>query len=50
MSTHLYEVLERLIAFDTVSAHSDTPAMEYLGTEFERAGFETVEQFLLDRL
>jgi acetylornithine deacetylase len=41
MSTHLYEVLERLIAFDTVSTHSDVPAMEYLASEFDGAGFET---------
>jgi acetylornithine deacetylase len=41
MSTHLYEVLERLIAFDTVSTHSDTPAMEYLASELDGAGFET---------
>ena len=41
MSTHLYEVLERLIAFDTVSIHSDTPAMEYLAGDFDGAGFET---------
>jgi len=41
MSTHLYEVLERLIAFDTVSIHSDVPAMEYLASEFDGAGFET---------
>ena len=41
MSTHLYEVLERLVAFDTVSIHSDVPAMEYLAGEFDGAGFET---------
>ncbi|HEX3409214.1 MAG TPA: M20 family metallopeptidase [Candidatus Binataceae bacterium] len=41
MSTHLYEVLERLIAFDTVSSHSDVPAMEYLASELDGAGFET---------
>jgi acetylornithine deacetylase len=41
MSTHLYEVLERLVAFDTVSSHSDVPAMEYLASEFDGAGFET---------
>jgi acetylornithine deacetylase len=41
MSTHLYEVIERLIAFDTVSIHSDVPAMEYLASEFDGAGFET---------
>src|SRR5712692_10625676 len=41
MSTHLYEVLERLIAFDTVSLHSDVPAMEYLAGEFDAAGFKT---------
>src|SRR5260221_13755094 len=41
MSTHLYEVIERLIAFDTVSTHSDVAAMEYLASEFDGAGFET---------
>ena len=41
MSTHLYEVLERLIAFDTVSTHSDVPAMEYLASELDGAGFKT---------
>ena len=40
MFTYLYEVLERLIAFDTVSTHSDVPAMEYLASEFDGAGFE----------
>ena len=41
-NTHLYEVLDRLIAFDTVSSHSDVPAMEYLAGEFDGAGFKTV--------
>jgi len=41
MSTHLYEVLERLVAYDTVSTHSDVPAMKYLAAEFDGAGFET---------
>ena len=41
MSAHLYEVIERLIAFDTVSTHSDVAAMEYLASEFDGAGFET---------
>jgi acetylornithine deacetylase len=41
IGTHLYEVIERLIAFDTVSIHSDVAAMEYLASEFDGAGFET---------
>jgi acetylornithine deacetylase len=41
MSNYLYEVFERLVAFDTVSMHSDIPAMEYLAGEFDRAGFTT---------
>src|SRR3984957_2329671 len=46
MSEHLYEVLERLIAFDTVSIHSNVAAMEYLATEFDGAGFETELQHI----
>jgi acetylornithine deacetylase len=41
MITYLYEVLDRLIAFDTVSVNSDLPAMEYLAGHFDRAGFKT---------
>ena len=41
MSTYLYEVLDRLVAFDTVSVNSDVPAIEYLAGHFERAGFTT---------
>lgn len=41
MSTQLYEVLERLISFDTVSIHTDIPAMEYLADYFDSAGFRT---------
>src|SRR6266851_3927873 len=41
MATYLYEVLDRLIAFDTVSAHSILPAMEYLGDEMAGHGFKT---------
>jgi acetylornithine deacetylase len=38
---YLYEVLERLIAFDTVSTHSDLPAIEYLADHMERHGLKT---------
>ncbi|MGH7839465.1 MAG: hypothetical protein ACREQC_16795, partial [Candidatus Binataceae bacterium] len=41
MSDYLYEVLERLISFDTVSAHSDVPAMEYLADHMDRSGLRT---------
>ncbi len=41
MSSYLYEVLDRLIAFDTVSTHSDIPAMEYLADHFDRRGMKT---------
>ena len=41
MSNYLYEVLERLIGFDTVSTNSDVPAMEYLADHLDRAGFRT---------
>lgn len=40
MPSYLYEVLERLIAFDTVSIHSDVPAMEYLAGHMEHHGFK----------
>jgi acetylornithine deacetylase len=30
MSAYLYEVLERLVAFDTVTSNSDAPAIEFL--------------------
>jgi acetylornithine deacetylase len=39
MSSYLDEVLARLIAFDTVSAHSDVPAMEYLADHLQQHGF-----------
>ena len=41
MNSYLYEVLDRLIAFDTVSSNSDILAMEYLADEFDRLGFKT---------
>lgn len=41
MKTYLYEVLDRLIAFDTVSTNSDLPAMEYLADELDRHGWRT---------
>ena len=42
MSTYLYDVLERLIAFDTVSSHSDVSAMEHLAGHMERHGFKAI--------
>jgi len=41
MSTYLYEILDRLIAFDTVSAHSILPAMEYLADQMRGHGLTT---------
>lgn len=41
MNSYLYEVLDRLIAFDTVSTNSDIPAMEYLADQIDRQGFKT---------
>jgi acetylornithine deacetylase len=41
MNSYLYEVLDRLIAFDTVSSNSDILAMEYLADELDRLGFKT---------
>jgi acetylornithine deacetylase len=41
MSAYLDEVLERLIAFDTVSTHSDISAMEYLADHLDRHGLKT---------
>jgi acetylornithine deacetylase len=40
MNTHayLYEVLERLIGFDTVSSNSDVPAMEFLAERLRSHG------------
>jgi len=39
MSAYLYEVLERLVAFDTVSSKSDAPAMEFLAERLGTHGF-----------
>ncbi len=41
MSTYLHEVLDRLIAFDTVSTQSDLPAMEYLADHLDQHGLRT---------
>jgi len=41
MATYLYEVLERLIAFDTVSSHSILPAVEYLADQMTGRGLKT---------
>lgn len=40
MSAYLYEVLERLVAFDTVSSNSDAPAMEFLAERLAAHGFQ----------
>ncbi|HVB79790.1 MAG TPA: M20 family metallopeptidase [Candidatus Binataceae bacterium] len=40
MSAYLYEVLERLVAFDTVSSNSDAPAMGFLAARLETHGFK----------
>jgi acetylornithine deacetylase len=42
MATYLYEVLDRLIAFDTVSSHSILPAIEYLADQMAGHGLKTV--------
>jgi acetylornithine deacetylase len=42
MATYLYEVLDRLIAFDTVSSHSILPAVEYLADQMAGHGLKTV--------
>lgn len=39
MSAYLYEVLELLIGFDTVSSNSDAPAMEFLAERLAARGF-----------
>jgi acetylornithine deacetylase len=41
MATYLYEVLDRLIAFDTVSTHSLVPAIDYLADQMTGHGFKT---------
>ncbi|MBV8451086.1 MAG: M20 family metallopeptidase, partial [Deltaproteobacteria bacterium] len=41
MATYLYEVLDRLIAFDTVSSHSILPAIEYLADQMAGHGLNT---------
>lgn len=40
MSAYLYQVLERLVAFDTVSSNSDAPAMEFLAERLDAHGFK----------
>jgi acetylornithine deacetylase len=44
MSQYLYDVARRLVAFDTVSAHSDLAAMEYIQRELGARGFQTALQ------
>ena len=41
MTAYLYEVLERLVAFDTVSSNSDAPAMEFLADRLAAHGFRS---------
>ncbi|MBV8054298.1 MAG: hypothetical protein JO071_03550, partial [Deltaproteobacteria bacterium] len=41
MATYLYEVLDRLIAFDTVSSHSILPAVEYMAAQMTGHGLKT---------
>jgi acetylornithine deacetylase len=41
MATYLYEVLDRLIAFDTVSSHSILPAIDYLADQMTAHGLKT---------
>jgi acetylornithine deacetylase len=44
MNDYLYEVARRLVAFDTVSAHSDAASMEYVAQELGARGFQTAVQ------
>ena len=44
MNDYLYEVARRLIEFDTVSANSVVPAMDYLSKELASHGFITALQ------
>ena len=44
MNDYLYEVANRLVAFDTVSAKSDRDAMEYVAAELSQRGFKTAIQ------
>lgn len=44
MTTYLYEVARRLIAFDTVSANSDMAAMDYLAAELAARKFKIAQQ------
>ena len=41
MDAYLYEVLDRLVAFDTVSSNSDVPAMEFVAERLVAHGFNT---------
>ncbi len=42
MAPYLYEVLERLIAFDTVSSCTVLPAVEYLADQLDSNGLKTI--------
>src|SRR2546429_1967313 len=41
MTSYLYEVLQRLIAFDTVSSHSLLPAVEFIADHMIDHSFKT---------
>ncbi len=44
MSQYLYEVARRLVGFNTVSANSDQPAIDYLRAELEARKFKIASQ------
>src|ERR1700691_549678 len=44
MNDYLYEVANRLVAFDSVSAKSDRDAMEYIAAQLSPRGFTTAIQ------
>ncbi len=41
MTDYLYSVVQRLVSFDTVSSHSNLPAIEYLSAELRAHHFKT---------
>jgi acetylornithine deacetylase len=44
MNDYLYDVVSRLVSFDTVSAKSDRAAMDYIAGELAQRGFKTAMQ------
>ena len=44
MSDYLHKVNQELVAFDTVSANSDLPAMDYLARELAAHRFKVAQQ------